>query len=96
MNRSTEPYSKSSASLLEEKTSIQLVPFQKVWIMDETVAAVQAGVWNALSHDASCGEAHSVPNLLAIHTIVMFLDELGGHVTTWLDDNTRKEGQPGR
>ena len=54
MNGSTELYSKSSASLLEEQTSIQLVPFQKVWIMDETVAAVQAGVWNALSHDASC------------------------------------------
>ncbi|CDW97829.1 hypothetical protein [Sporisorium scitamineum] len=69
---------------------------KKLWISDDTVAAFRAGVWNIAAHDVSPKGARSIPNLLSVHTMVIFLDELGGRVTSWFDKADRQPGEEGR
>ncbi|SYW82415.1 uncharacterized protein UBRO2_04537 [Ustilago bromivora] len=69
---------------------------KKVWISDDTVAAVRAGIWNSVAHDISPAGARSVQNLLSLQLIIIFLSELGGRVTSWLDNPQRQAGEPGR
>ncbi|KAJ1033555.1 hypothetical protein NDA13_001543 [Ustilago tritici] len=44
---------------------------KKVWISDDTVAAVRAGVWNSFTHDISPAGARSVQNLLSLQLIIV-------------------------
>ncbi|KAJ1035275.1 hypothetical protein NDA13_000695 [Ustilago tritici] len=69
---------------------------KKVWISDDTVAAIRAGIWNSVAHDISPAGARSVQNLLSLQLIIIFLSELGGRVTFWLDNPQRQAGESGR
>lgn len=69
---------------------------KKRWITDDHIAALRGAVWSAAAHDvgSNCG-AHSIVNLLSIHLIIMFLHELGRHITSWLDKDSRRKGEEG-
>lgn len=68
---------------------------KKQWVSTDTVAAMRAGVWTVAANDVSSG-ARSVPSLLFLHAIIMFLDKFGDRVTSWTDRVPCKQGVEGR
>ncbi|KAF6767532.1 hypothetical protein PSEUBRA_005592 [Kalmanozyma brasiliensis GHG001] len=65
-------------------------------ITEETVAALRAGVWIVAAPDVHQFGARSIQSLLSLHTMIMFMHEFGGQVTSWLDRCDRSVGEVGR
>ncbi|ETS60645.1 hypothetical protein PaG_05281 [Moesziomyces aphidis] len=69
---------------------------KKRWIDDSTVAALEAAIWTVAAQLTPRKGPRSVASLLSIQLIVMFLDEFGSRVSSWLDNIHRPKGQAGR